>query len=445
LALSASGSERFRPVANIGLWSGIGLGVANMVGVGVLTSNAYMARSLGSTAILAIWLIQGLLALAGARTYAALATLEPTSGGEYRYLSEFLHPLFGAFAGWTSMVVGFAAPVAASAYVASAFVKEIVPDLPILPGAIVIVVLFTFAAAGRLTLAKGTQDALVLVKLVLLSAFVLLGLTRGKHGWPAQATSFNQSSLSPFVMNLYYAAYAYSGWNAAAYVAGAFRSPARTVPRAMVGGTLLTTAFYLLMAYVFLANLGSSDLAGWSETRVTLAHLLVQKLAGPQAAIAASIGIVIVLASCISAMMLTGPSVTSAMAHDGFLPRWLAVSRVRPNASPVLLQGGLAVALLLTSSFEKLIAGMGVVLTASSALCALALLRVARRRPGAVATSARIAASLYLAAASAEVAMAIWIFPRALLWLLGLAVVTVLGYRRAPGSRSARNRGLSVF
>ena len=423
------------------MWSGIGLGVANMVGVGVLTSNGYMARSLGPGAIMAIWLVQGLLALAGARTYAALATLEPTSGGEYRYLSEFLHPAWGAFAGWTSVVVGFAAPVAANAYAAAAFLKELVPALPVLPTAAAIVLAFTFAATGRLIFAKGTQDALVLVKLVLISAFVILGLVRGHHAWPTQGPADSgQSTLSPFVMNLFYAAYAYSGWNAAAYVAGAFRSPARTVPRAMAGATLLTTAFYLLMAYVFIANLSSDDLGRWSETRVTVAHLLVTKLAGPQAAVVASLGIVLILASCISAMMMTGPSVTSVMARDGFLPRWLAGDGSQPKASAALLQSGLALALLLTSSFEKLMAGMGVVLTASSALCALALLRVARRQPGRVATTARIAALVYFVVSGAAVVMALWIFPRALAWLAGLAVLTALGYRRAMGSRLARER-----
>ncbi len=411
-----------------------------MVGVGVLTSNAYMARALGPTAIMAIWLIQGLLALAGARTYAALATMKPTSGGEYRYLSEFLHPVWGAFAGWTSVVVGFAAPVAANAYAMAAFLKELVPLLPVFPTATAIVLLFTFAATGRLTLAKGTQDALVVVKLGLLSAFVLLGLVRGHHAWPAPAAESNPVSLNPFVMNLFYAAYAYSGWNAAAYAASAFRKPARTVPLAMAGATLLTTAFYLLMAHVFIANLGSDDLGRWNETRVTLAHLLVTKLAGPHAAIVASIGIVLVLGSCISAMMLTGPCVTSVMARDGFLPRWLAGDGVSPKASAVMLQGGLALVLLLTSSFEKLMAGMGVVLTACSALCALSLLLVARRRQAQVAPTARVAAAIYLVVSSAEVVMSIWIFPRALLWLAGLAILTVLGYQRAPGGGSRRIR-----
>ena len=434
-------SEAARPAGAIGLWSGIGLGIANMVGVGVLTSNGYMARALGPGAILAIWLIQGLLALAGARTYAALATLKPSSGGEYRYLSEFLHPAWGAFAGWTSVVVGFAAPVAANAYAVAAFLKELVPGVPTLPMATAVVVLFTFAAAGRLTLAKGSQDALVLVKLALLTGFVILGLVRGQHEWPAGAAAdAGRGSVTAFGMNLYYAAYAYSGWNAAVYVASAFRSPARTVPRAMVGATLLVTAFYLVMAFVFIANLSGDDLGGWSENRVTLAHLLVQKLAGPRAAVVVSVGIILVLGSCISAMMLTGPAVSSAMASDGFLPRWLAGDGVHPKASAVVLQGGLALVLLWTSSFDKLIAGMGVVLTASSALCALALLRVARRRESGVAPIARIAAAVFLVAASAEVVMAIWIFPRALVWLAGLGILTAFGYRRAMSARVARDR-----
>ena len=443
---AATSTDTSRAGTSIGLWSGIGLGVANMVGVGVLTSNGYMARALGPAAIMAIWLIQGLLALAGARTYAALATLEPTSGGEYRYLSEFLHPAWGAFAGWTSVVVGFAAPVAANAYAAAAFLKELVPALPVLPTAAAIVLAFTLAATGRLSFAKGTQDGLVVVKVGLVSAFVLLGLVSGHHAWPTQAVADpGQSTLSPFVMNLFYAAYAYSGWNAAVYVASAFRSPARTVPLAMVGATLVTTAFYLLMAHVFIANLGSDDLGRWSENRVTVAHLLVTKLAGPQAAVVASLGIVLILGSCISAMMLTGPSVTSVMARDGFLPRWLAGDGAQPKASAAWLQGGLALVLLLTSSFDKLMAGMGVVLTASSSLCALALLRVARRHPGRVAATARVAAVVYFVVSSAEVGMALWIFPRALAWLAGLAVLTALGYRRAIGARVARERTTSTI
>lgn len=439
--------------AGFGLWSGVGLGVANMVGVGVLTSNGYMARSLPAAAILAIWLIQGFLALAGARTYAALAVLRPTSGGEYRYLSDLLHPALGVFAGWTSLVVGFAAPVAANAFAAAAFLRALFPSLPVAPTAASLVVLFTVAALARLTLAKGTQDALVIAKLVLLSAFVALGLSRGHHGatlsgFAARAESASAQAGAPplavtaFVVNLFYAAYAYSGWNAAAYAAGAFRDPARTVPRAMGLAAVLVTAFYLAMAYVFVNNLDGHDLGQWNEARVTMAHLLVAKLAGPRAATLASLGIVLVLGSCISAMMLTGPRVTSAMARDGFLPTSLAGSDTHPRATTVLLQGGLALILLLTSSFERLMAGVGVALTASSALCALALLRMPKTDVRAFsARGARTAALVYFVGASAEVVMALWLFPQALLWLAGLAALTLAGYRRAV---TIKARGTSV-
>jgi len=429
--------------AGFGLWSGVGLGIANMVGVGVLTSNGYMARSLPPAAILAIWLIQGFLALAGARTYAALAVLRPTSGGEYRYLSDLLHPALGVFAGWTSLVVGFAAPVAANAFAAAAFLRALAPSLPVLLTATALVALFTVAALARLTMAKGAQDALVIAKLLLLSAFVALGLGRGHHGWAlsgfdagAESTSVPAAvpavPVAAFVVNLFYAAYAYSGWNAAAYAAGAFRDPARTVPRAMGLAAVLVTAFYLAMAYVFVNNLDGHDLGRWNESKVTMAHLLVAKLAGPRAASLASLGIVLVLGSCISAMMLTGPRVTSAMARDGFLPTSLAGSDTHPRATTVLLQGGLALILLLTSSFERLMAGVGVALTASSALCALALLRMPKADLRALsAWGARTGALVYLIGASAEVVMALWLPFVIYRVLAGLAVLTVGGYRRA--------------
>jgi APA family basic amino acid/polyamine antiporter len=422
-----------------------------MVGVGVLTSNGYMARSLPAAAILAIWLIQGLLALAGARTYAALAVLRPTSGGEYRYLSDLLHPSLGVFAGWTSLVVGFAAPVAANAFAAAAFLRALVPSLPVQLTAPSLVALFTLAALARLGLAKGAQDALVIAKLLLLSAFVAVGLSRGHHGWAESgrvATGAAEQGLSgaahpaplaAFVVNLFYAAYAYSGWNAAAYAAGAFRDPARTVPRAMGLAAAIVTVFYVAMAYVFVSNLDANDLGQWTEARVTMAHLLVAKLAGPRAAALASLGIVLVLGSCISAMMLTGPRVTGAMARDGFLPRWLAGSDVHPRATAVLLQGGLALVLLLTSSFEKLMAGVGVALTASSALCALAFLRSPRPDvPSLAAWTARAAALVYFVGASAEVVMALWLFPQAVLWLATLSVLTLAGYRGAIAVKARR-------
>jgi len=77
------------------LWPGVGLVAANMIGAGVLLSSGFMAQEMGPGAILAAWGVGAVLALAGARAYAELARLVPRSGGEYRYLSELLHPSLG--------------------------------------------------------------------------------------------------------------------------------------------------------------------------------------------------------------------------------------------------------------------------------------------------------------------------------------------------------------
>ncbi len=85
----------------LGLWSGVGIVVANMIGAGVLTTPGFMAMSLKPSYILVAWIVGGLAALFGARAYAAVALAIPRSGGENRNLSTLWHPLLGNLAGFT--------------------------------------------------------------------------------------------------------------------------------------------------------------------------------------------------------------------------------------------------------------------------------------------------------------------------------------------------------
>ncbi|TFH28198.1 MAG: amino acid permease [Myxococcales bacterium] len=99
----------------LGLASGIGLVIANMVGAGVFLSAGFMAQDLGPGPILIAWVVGMVLALCGALSYATLAEWVPRSGGEYRYLSELMHPALGYLAGYGSMLLGFSGPVAIDA------------------------------------------------------------------------------------------------------------------------------------------------------------------------------------------------------------------------------------------------------------------------------------------------------------------------------------------
>src|SRR3954463_5180231 len=99
----------------LGVGSGVGIVIANMIGAGVLTTAGFMALDLAPAHILLAWVVGGVAALSGARAYAAVAHAIPRSGGEYRYLSALWHPLLGYLAGWTSLLVGFSQPVALDA------------------------------------------------------------------------------------------------------------------------------------------------------------------------------------------------------------------------------------------------------------------------------------------------------------------------------------------
>src|SRR5688572_20294992 len=120
---------RMSTARRMSLLSGIGMVVADMAGVGVLTTSGFMARDLSPNAILLGWLVGGVLALSGAVAYGALARTIAKSGGEYRYLSELLHPSVGYVAGWASFLVGFSAPVAMAAYTAGAFAEAVNPTV----------------------------------------------------------------------------------------------------------------------------------------------------------------------------------------------------------------------------------------------------------------------------------------------------------------------------
>ena len=432
-----------RRLGKLGLPSGVGLVVSNVIGVGVLTNTGYMAVHLGPRAILLAWAVGGAMAMAGACCYGALARAIPRSGGEYRYLSDLLHPFFGTLAGWTSLLLGFSAPVALAASTAGPFFATVVPQAPPMVTGAVLIVLATASQAFDARWSKGTQDALAMLKGVLIVGFIVVGLVLGAHAVPSWRAPEAPPSppVRPFAVSLVYVAFAFSGWNAVVYAAEEFRDPGRTVPRAMLWGTALVTVVYLVVNAIFVANLSGDRLAGWlgqDTARITLAHLLMEKLAGSGAARATSLCVVLSLASSVIAMTMAGPRVAAAMAAEGFLPRALAGREGRPPVWSVLLQSSLALVLLATNSFEALLRSVGVLLTLVSALTVAVVLRLRFGRPPFPRPSPSVvaAAIVYLAGAAWMLWYTLAEDPRALLWLAVVAVAAAIAYgsmaRRRP-------------
>jgi len=356
--------------------------VASMVGTGVFTTSGLLLDDLRSApAVLLAWGLGGVLAMTGALSYAELVTALPKNGGEYALLSEIYHPAVGFAAGVVSFVVGFSAPIAASAIAFGSYLHALVPAVPALPAALALVALASAAHAFRVGAGSLVQDALTAFKILLVVGFVALA---GAGIDPARLAAGErpllEATLSPaFAVALIYVTFSYSGWNAAAYVAGELEDPHRALPLALIAGTALVTLLYLAVNVVFLGAAPAGSLRGVVE----VGHVAAVSLLGPSAGAAMSAIIAFGLLATVGALIMTGTRVLEAMGRDHGTLALLArrATGGGPTAS-VLLQGAAAAVMVLTASFEALLGYIGFTLSLFAALTVLGVFVLRWRRPG---------------------------------------------------------------
>jgi APA family basic amino acid/polyamine antiporter len=271
----------------------------------------------------------------------------------------------------------------------------------------IVIVLTVVNLAGATHVAR-LQNLLTATKLTVVAALLLLGFTIGHGDWAhfSQTIARGDTPLAAqFAVSLVFVFYAYSGWNAAVYVAEEIREPEKTLPFAILAGTLSVTALYLVLnvLYVYGASLG--DLKYVNEAAGKAALLLFGDRVGGVFNAAMAIG----LLATVNAMSMIGPRVYYAMAKNGaFFP---VAARIHPKwQSPwvaVLAQGVCCVVLILTGTFESLANYIGFTLFLFSALSVLALLKF-RRRPGW--KQSRWVSIAYPAIPLIYVAMNAWVF-----------------------------------
>ena len=388
----------------LGLFSGIGMVIANMIGAGVFLSAGFMAQEMNPQQILAAWIIGMLIAITGAKAYSGIVQLVPQSGGEYRFLSTLIHPALGYLAGWASLLVGFSAPIAVCALAVGAFADTLFPGINTVLISALVVLSLTAAHGIGIRISITAQNVLVAVKMILVLGFIIVGLIYGNNAWP-EWTPPNESKGFPigsFMINLFYIAFAFSGWNAAIYAASEFKNPKRDVPRAMVLGCLVVGILYVILNWIFVANLTpeqSKVVFTYETDRVTLGHLIMRNIFGDIGAACMSIFAIIAFISSASAMTFLGPRVYAAMAQDGFLPAILKGKEGKPPFSAILLQGVIAMFLVLAYQLQEILSNIGAILTLISALTVFSLFWICfeRREYPRPAPLVLIAAGLFLA------------------------------------------------
>ena len=215
-----------------------------MIGAGVFLSAGFMAQDLGPGLILLSWVIGTVIALSGAIAYAQLAFHSGCSGGEYRYLHDYMHPYIGYLAGWASLLIGFSAPIAIDAYAIGAFMRQLGSTVPLYTIGTLAIIIMTLVHAIQLYWSKTMQNILVSLKFLFIVIFIIFGITLGNNVWPVwQPPNLNTGfPTAAFLENQYWIAFAFSGWNAAVYAAGEYAEPHRDVSRAMIIGCSLVAS-----------------------------------------------------------------------------------------------------------------------------------------------------------------------------------------------------------
>lgn len=430
------------PAGHLGLSTGVGLVVANMIGAGVLLSAGFMVQEMSAGVLLLAWVLGIFLAICGTLAYGALARVSGRSGGEYRYLRDYMHPVFGCLAGAGSLVLGFAAPIAVDALAIGAYARALGLDLDgRIVGTFVVLGMAGLHASG-FRASDRTQNGMVAIKILMILLFAAIGLLLGSHQWPSWSppAASDGFPIEAFFASQYWIAFAMTGWNAAIYAASEFREPRRDVPRAMMIGCVGVGVVYLVINWIFVANLEPENarvVFDYDETRITLGHAIMEKLAGPSGGAAMSLLIIFAFLAAISAMTLVGPRVYAEMAADGYLPSSLAAKEGKPPALSILLQSALAVGLLWTHTILEAIASVGALLMASSALTCLAVFVVHRRADlPLVSLGSRVAAAVYALAMAWCLYSGRTIFGEQIAWMAGLILLLAIAFVMRQQSRA---------
>ena len=384
----------------IGLFSATILVIANMVGTGIFTTSGFIMQELGNPkTMLLCWTAGGIFALCGALCYGELGAMFPKAGGEYIFLRESYGKGMAFLSGWISLIVGFSAPIAAAAIAFAAYFFRALPNVPglqftlpvfgvniltISPVTIMAasaIIIFSMIHFHSLSLGATVQNVLTLFKTGLILVFVAAGLFAGHGSTDHFAGGLDLSLMfqDRFAVSLIFVSFAYSGWNAAAYLGGEIKNPGRNIPLALFAGTLLVMFFYLLLNVVYIYALSPKQMSGVLEVGTKSADQLFGGRIGKYFSGAIAVGILSVL----SAMIMTGPRVYYAMARDGvFFKLFSRVNKVhRTPASSIFLQAGIAIIMVFSASFDKLLLYIGFTLSLFAMLTAAGMIALRIRKP----------------------------------------------------------------
>ena len=385
----------------LGLFPSTNIVVANMIGAGIFTTSGLLMSGLNDPLLMMVlWVAGGIIAICGALSYGELGAAMPGAGGEYLFLSRLYHPLFGFLSGWVSFMVGFSAPIAASALGFSEYFMRALPGFAgsineagiashaatgkIL--AIAVILIFTFIHYMGINYGSKIQNVLTLLKIVLILILLSAGFASG-NGDISNIRAGSRlpaglEGLKTIGLSLMWIMFAYSGWNASTYLGAEIKNPSKTLPQSLLLGTVIVIILYLGINLLYIYGIDPEKMKGV----ISVGGLAMGNLFGKSADILFSLMIAFALFSSLSAFLIIGPRVYYSMAKDGLFFKSAAKIHKKYGvpSNSILLQCIIAVILVLSGSFEQVLTYMGFALGIFPILTVIGVWKNRKKNPEAV-------------------------------------------------------------
>jgi basic amino acid/polyamine antiporter, APA family len=393
-------------VKGLGVFGATSVVAGTMIGTAIFVVPGIMLQQVGTPAmVLVVWVAAGVLSLFGALSYAELGAALPEAGGEYVYMRHAYGELFGFLYGWTQFIIAKTASIAA---IATGFVIYLAYFFPRLQetlweawlgfgrhaiplrltglqlGATLMVLLLSGLNILGVRRSGAVQTLFTASKLLVLAILIVLGLVLGHGSWqgfrPVFApTGHGASLLAAFGVATVSALWAYDGWNNLSMVAGEVENPQRNLPIALIAGSLLVLAVYVLVNITYFYVLPASQVLGTSTVAADAARRFLGNAGGAFIAV----GVMISTFATLNGSILAGSRIPYATARDGLFPQALAAVHPRFRTPAVALVGQAVIAGLfaLTGQYQSLYTKVIFSEFLFYGLCSAGVFILRRRRP----------------------------------------------------------------
>lgn len=336
------------------------------------------------TGVFLVWFFSGLLTFFGALVCAELASIFTRTGGVYVYLKEAYSPSVGFLWGWAMFWSMHSGIIAAIAVIFARYTAYFFPMSSIMQKVIAIVVVLLLSVINYLGIKQGStvQTIFTLGKILAIALIIVVGFTLGSRlpeHFIASESADVGFSFSHFLLAVAAGLFAFGGWHMVTYNSEETVNPKKTIPRALMLGTMIVTICYIAMNAVYMYILPLNRVASSTRIAADAADVLVGYGGG------AFMSALVVFSTfgALNGIILCGPRVYYSMSKDGLLFSWLGDihHRFRTPHKAIALQAFWSGVLIATGTYRTLFTRVVYTEWIFFGLMAIGLF-LFRRRPG---------------------------------------------------------------